>query len=290
MLARLLAFSLAGLGTGSAHSDASSLRDSVPHITMSGTASMQVVPDIAVLYLAVVNERADAAAATQATSKAAHDLVADIKAHGIDDKDIEATFTLEALVDTKSDEGGRAIESKLRGYRAQEYIDVTVRDAKTAGSLARRFIGAGAVQLRSASYFISKQKELTRGLDAAAFRDALGKRPVSDSSACCRSATIHRPSRAMAKPTCRRGGGGRPKGRCRCRWNPGPKPCRRQSQLRGRSRAPSTDARRLSWIADTFTHLSRSPPLDRLGIDGRHAGLTDAAIAASRSRLSATGL
>ncbi|MGB7125614.1 MAG: SIMPL domain-containing protein [Methylovirgula sp.] len=60
------------------------LKDSVPHVTVVGRASTEVVPDIAVLSLAVVTEKPTAKEAAAENAQAAQALVDEIKAQGID--------------------------------------------------------------------------------------------------------------------------------------------------------------------------------------------------------------
>lgn len=156
-----------------ASADPVTLKDMVPHITTTGSASADVVPDLADLKLGVRNERPTASEAAAVTAKAASDVIADVKAHGIDSKDIKTTFDISAQYDVKTDGHGTITERTLRGYSADEGIIVRVRDVSKAGALARELIEKGVNAFEGIDFSYSKEKEKRRDLDAAAIRDAL---------------------------------------------------------------------------------------------------------------------
>ena len=160
---------------GAAHADPVALKDSVPHLTTAGTASADVVPDRADLRLGIANERPDAEAAAQATAKGATDVLADLKARGVEAKDIKTGFDLSAQFDSKSDEHGRTTEQKLRGYLAYETVSVHLQDVAKAGALARELVGKGANVIEGIGFSYSHRKEKLRELNAAALRDALAE-------------------------------------------------------------------------------------------------------------------
>ncbi len=153
--------------------DPAALRDSVPHITTAGQASAEVVPDQADIRLGINNELPTAEAAAAATAKQANEVVAAIKARGIDAKDIKTSFSLDAQYDSTVDAQTHLTRRTFRGYAADETVTVRVHDLSKAGSLARELIDKGANGFRGIDYSYSKEQELRRRLDGDAIKDAL---------------------------------------------------------------------------------------------------------------------
>ena len=149
------------------------VRESVPHITTTGSASLEVIPDQADITLGVSTERATADEATQITAKAAADVIEAVKARGIDPKDIKTTFGISAQYDYGKDPVSQAQRSTLRGYAAIETIAVRLRDITKAGSVARELIAKGANFFQRIDYSYTREKIVRRQLDAEAMRDAL---------------------------------------------------------------------------------------------------------------------
>lgn len=163
------------LAGGAARADGATLKDSVPHITTTGTASLEVVPDRAVLHLGVSNERPTADAAAQATAETATAIIADIKAHGIDAKNIRTRFDLSAQFDETTDANGRRAGQRLRGYLAVEGVEVRLDDVAKTGSLARELVSKGANSFDGIDFTYSRAKETMRELNAVALRDAVAE-------------------------------------------------------------------------------------------------------------------
>ena len=76
------------------------LKNSVPTITTNGVASVEVVPDIAAISLGVETERPKAADAARDNALAAQAIVGEIKAQGIEARDIKTLLvTLAPIYD-----------------------------------------------------------------------------------------------------------------------------------------------------------------------------------------------
>jgi hypothetical protein len=138
-LAFLAAFPL-GFGTHIVHAQQQlypSLKDSVPSITTNGVASAEVVPDIATISIGVDTERPNAADAARDNARATQAVVGEIKAQGIEAKDI---ITLSPVYDESTDANGRIIKRTLRGYSAHNSLSVRIRDITKAGTLASQLM------------------------------------------------------------------------------------------------------------------------------------------------------
>lgn len=149
------------------------LRDAVPHMTTTGEAEAEVMPDQANLNLGVRQERKSADAATEATAAAAAAVIEAIKAQGVAPGDIGTTFSLAQTFDTKRDERGLLVSNTPRGYEAHETIAVRIHDIAKVGPLARDLIAKGANSFEGVGFSYSKAKQKRQELDTEAMRGAL---------------------------------------------------------------------------------------------------------------------
>ncbi|MGH6838532.1 MAG: SIMPL domain-containing protein [Methylocella sp.] len=152
-----------------------SLKDSVPTITTNGVASSEVGPDIATISLGVDTERPTAAAAARDNARAAQAIVGEIKAQGIDSKDIKTlSVRLAPVYDVVTDANGRTKQT-LRGYNAHNSLSVRVREIEKAGILAGQLMDKGATSLDSIAFDYSQKEAKYDALRGDAVRDALRK-------------------------------------------------------------------------------------------------------------------
>ena len=149
------------------------LREAVPHMTTTGEAEAEVMPDQADLDLGVRQERKTADAATAATAEAATAIVAAIKAQGVEPGDIHTSFSVSETFDTKKDEKNQIISRTPRGYEAYEGIAVRVHEIGKVGPLARDLIAKGANSFEGVAFSYSKARQKHQDLDTEAMHDAL---------------------------------------------------------------------------------------------------------------------
>src|ERR1700736_1472535 len=91
-----------------------SLKNSVPSISTNGAASTEVVPDIATISLGVDTEMPNAADAVRDNARAAEAIVGEIKAQGIEAKDIQTlSVTLSPDYDEVTDVNDRVNKRTL---------------------------------------------------------------------------------------------------------------------------------------------------------------------------------
>jgi uncharacterized protein len=155
---------------------APALKDSVPIITTNGEASAEVVPDIAVVSLGVDTERPKAADAARENARAAQAIVSEIKAQGIEAKDIKTvSVMLTPVYDEVRDPNGNVTKRTLRGYRASNSLNVRIKDIGKAGALAGQMLDKGANRFDGIAYEYSQKEEKYSELRADAARDALRK-------------------------------------------------------------------------------------------------------------------
>jgi uncharacterized protein len=179
-LARLAFIAALPLGIGTqlkiAHAQELSLKNAVPSIATNGVASMEVVPDLATISLGVDTERPNAADAARDNARAAQAIVGEIKAQGIEAKDIKTlSVTLSPVYDEMRDANGRVTKRTLRGYIAHVSLSVRVREIEKAGALARQLMDKGANSLASIEFDHTQKEAKYDAVRGDAVRDALRK-------------------------------------------------------------------------------------------------------------------
>jgi uncharacterized protein len=159
-----------------AHAQVLPLKDSVPTITTNGVASAEVVPDIATISLGVNTERPKAADAARDNALAAQAIVGEIKAQGIEAKDIKTlSVTLAPIYDAIQDANGNVTKRTLRGYIASNSLSVRIREVAKAGVLAGQLMDKGANSFEGITFDYTQKEAKYDALRGDAVRDALRK-------------------------------------------------------------------------------------------------------------------
>jgi hypothetical protein len=152
------------------------LKDSVPSITTNGVASTEVVPDIATISLGVETERPKAADAARDNTLATQAIAGEIKAQGIEARDIKTlSVTLSPVYDEVHDASGSVTKRTLRGYIARNSLSVRIREIAKAGVLAGQLMDKGANSFYGVEFDYTQKEAKYDALRGDAVRDALGK-------------------------------------------------------------------------------------------------------------------
>jgi uncharacterized protein len=152
------------------------LKDSVPTITTNGIASAEVVPDLATISLGVDTERPKAADAARDNALAAQAIVGEIKAQGIEAKDVKTqSVTLSPDYDEVNDDNGHVTKRTLRGYIAHNSLIVRVRQIDKASVLAGQLMDKGANSFDGIAFDYTQKEAKYDALRGDAVRDALRK-------------------------------------------------------------------------------------------------------------------
>jgi uncharacterized protein len=172
----ILAIALAPLPGQDAAWGQSAFPPLLPTLTTTGTASIEVVPDIVTITAGIETERPKAADAARDNAQAAQAVIAEIKAQGIGASDIRTvSVTLEPVYDEVLDQSGRVTKKTLRGYIARNIVSVRVRVIAKAGALAGQLIDKGASSIDSITFDYSQREAQYDVLRGNAVRDALRK-------------------------------------------------------------------------------------------------------------------
>jgi uncharacterized protein YggE len=171
----LVTFGLIGCSPawGSAEEDQPKSR--LPSMSVTSSATREVVPDIATLRLSVSVERPTAAAAAEETARGSQSVLAEIKAQGLDPRDLKTAITVSPVFDEERGPQGQTIRRTLRGYQGRNALTVRLHDTARAGALARTLIDKGANVFEGISFAVGDEQRPLDELRVQATRDAVRK-------------------------------------------------------------------------------------------------------------------
>ena len=150
-----------------------SLADAVQGtITVTGSATVNVVPDLATISLGVTTNGATAAAAMTANSAALTAVIGRLKAAGIADVDMQ-TSNLSLNPNWVNNASGTAQE--IQGYVASNMLSVQVKAMDTTGAVLDAAIADGANTLNSLTFGLQNQRPQEDEARKAAVADALAR-------------------------------------------------------------------------------------------------------------------
>lgn len=136
-------------------------------VKVVGTAEVKVVPDRAVIDVGVEKQNVSASVAKQSADAAAHRILNELRANGVDEKDIQTTFlSLRKFNDPRG--------KKMSYFVAKQTMSVTIRDLAKMDSIMELLIKAGANLIDSIEYEtndLRKYRDQARDLAVRAARE-----------------------------------------------------------------------------------------------------------------------
>ena len=149
------------------------LADTVPgQITVTGEASVIVLPDLATVSLGVMTIGATAGEALTANSAAVQAVMDRLAAAGIDARDIQ-TSNLSLNPNYMASDGSQA--PKIQNYMVSNMVSVTVRKLDTTGAVLDAAVKDGANTLNGLSFDLSDRRPAEAKARQAAVADAKAK-------------------------------------------------------------------------------------------------------------------
>jgi uncharacterized protein YggE len=131
-------------------------------VTVNGDATVTSPPDEAVIVLTVENDAATAPAAMDATSTQSNQLLAQLRTVGVEDSAIQTSSVTLYAVRTYDPTTGK---ETLTGYRAQNSVQVTLKDAPTVAKVLAAGVETGVTQVTGPDWRLRE--------DSQAVNDAL---------------------------------------------------------------------------------------------------------------------
>ena len=126
-----------------------------PVVELSVFESVTVAPDIATIGAGVSTEAPTATEALRRNSAEMQKVIAQIKALGVADKDIQTTgINLNAM----NDYDQQARRQVFRGYQASNRVSVILRDIGEAGEVLDALVAAGATDLSGPNFSIENDE------------------------------------------------------------------------------------------------------------------------------------
>jgi uncharacterized protein YggE len=172
-LAGLMAFSAAGGAAKVAAQDspptAGTPGSTVSTITVNGVGNVSMTPDTASVTLGVnIFAKTLKEAQAQATDQM-NAVIAELKAEGIDEKDIQ-TSNYSVNVNQNYDNNGTPGE--VIGYTVNNQVTVTIRDLPKLGSILDKVVEKGANSIWGINFYVNDQTDAAKQARTLAVQDA----------------------------------------------------------------------------------------------------------------------
>ena len=171
----LVTVGIVGCTTACASAEEDQPKSRLPSMSVTSTATREVVPDIATLRLSVSVERPTASAAAEETARGSQSVISEIKAQGIDPRDLKTEITLSPVFDEERGPQGQTVRRTLRGYQGRNALTVRLHDTTRAGALARTLIDKGANVFEGISFKVGDEQRPLDELRVQATRDVVRK-------------------------------------------------------------------------------------------------------------------
>jgi uncharacterized protein len=122
-----------------------------PIVTVSGEATVEVTPDLAVISTGVTSQGRTAREAGEANAKAVAPLLAALKDAGIADPDVQTSqLSIQPLRDPN-----RSAVGRVTGFQASNEVTVKIRDISKVSDVIDRLLGAGANSLSGIEFLVA---------------------------------------------------------------------------------------------------------------------------------------
>jgi uncharacterized protein YggE len=152
---------------------AAPVKESVPHISVTGSASEDVAPDQAIIFFSVVTERPSAEEAATENAKAMKAVVDELKTHGVDAKEIQTIGVSLAPYSTEErDPRSGAARRAQKGFRARNDAKAAIKTIDNAGRIAQQIVDKGANAIQDIVFDLSDVDSHLDRLRAEAMKNA----------------------------------------------------------------------------------------------------------------------
>jgi len=149
--------------------------DFVPAISVTGEATVSVVPDLASIDAGVASGAKTAKEASDANSVAMGKVLLALKDAGIDEKDYQ-TSRISLQPQYASSRSSEA--SPIVGFRASNSVTIKIRDVAKVASVIDTLVGAGANDIGNISFEVTQGSKLLDGAREQAVADARRKAEI----------------------------------------------------------------------------------------------------------------
>ncbi|WP_018268296.1 SIMPL domain-containing protein [Methylosinus sp. LW4] len=152
---------------------ADALKDTLPHISVTGEASEDEIPDSAKLLLDIVTERPTAVEAVDENAQKTRALLEDLARQGIRTDGIRASgSTLVSLRSDGSAARGAHAGRVSRSFRVRNELSVLVNSLDTATAIFLRAVDSGSNDVRGMEFIVGDETARSERLRVAAIKNA----------------------------------------------------------------------------------------------------------------------
>ena len=147
-------------------------------ISISGTGEVAAAPDMAFVNSGVTSQGATAAEALAANTAAMNELIATLKAAGIEARDIQTSgFSVSPnyVYSDARDANGYQLPPKVSGYQVYNTVNVRVRDLASLGAVLDKAVTVGANTINGVSFSVADPAPLFDEARKLAFANAKQK-------------------------------------------------------------------------------------------------------------------
>jgi len=147
-------------------------------ITIEGQGEVRAAPDMAMISSGVTTQGSTAREALDANTASMAELIAALKAEGIEARDIQTSgFSVSPnyVYSDARDENGYSLPPKINGYQVSNTVSVAVRDLAELGSILDKSVTVGANTINGVSFSVADPAELYNEARKSAFADARKK-------------------------------------------------------------------------------------------------------------------
>lgn len=149
-------------------------------ISVSGTGTVTLQPDVADLHLGVLASKSTVKAAQAAAASSMTGVIAALKALGIDVKDIQTSnVSLQPTYDYTNGNN----PPRITGFQMSNSVTVTVRDLTRLGAAIDNSLAAGATSLDSVNFRVNDETAAESQARQAAMTEARAKADTLAASA-----------------------------------------------------------------------------------------------------------
>jgi uncharacterized protein YggE len=147
-------------------------------ITIEGRGEVLAAPDMAQINSGVTTQGATAREALDANTAAMGDLIAELKAAGIEARDIQTSgFSVNPnyVYTDARDANGYQLPPKINGYQVFNTVNVRVRELASLGAVLDKAVTVGANTINGVSFSVADPSKLYDEARKVAFADAKAK-------------------------------------------------------------------------------------------------------------------
>ena len=146
-------------------------------ISVTGTGSASVAPDMAIVSFGVIREAKTAREALTANNKAMKEVLTSMKAAGIADKDLQTSnFNIQPrYIYSKPKNNGEQKPPKIVGYVVSNNLTVRIRDLENTGAILDLVVSLGVNTGGNIRFTNQDKKSVLEMARVAAVKDAMAK-------------------------------------------------------------------------------------------------------------------